>query len=198
MQEKLFRKAALEKLSSPEELDQLMQITSPRGWLVLVALLLLVGAVVVVGVFGVMPVQVGAVYCVLGKNDEAVLQAYVFVTAATDHDIQVGDPVQVVPFRVAHSSGQFIYGTVSSVSSRPVYAEEMDEVISSPDKVDEILDEFSSVLEVGVMLATHEDGSYQWSVEPPPEIDLLPDSPCETVITTDEQSPVTLILRELG
>lgn len=33
-----FRKAALDKLSSPEELDRLMQITSPGSWLLLAAL----------------------------------------------------------------------------------------------------------------------------------------------------------------
>jgi len=31
----IFRKVALERLSSPEQLDQLMQVTSPRGWLAL-------------------------------------------------------------------------------------------------------------------------------------------------------------------
>ncbi|HVG09671.1 MAG TPA: NHLP bacteriocin system secretion protein [Thermoanaerobaculia bacterium] len=34
----IFRKVALERLSSPEQLDQLMQVTSPRGWLALGAL----------------------------------------------------------------------------------------------------------------------------------------------------------------
>lgn len=31
----IFRKVALERLSSPEQLDQLMQVTNPRGWLAL-------------------------------------------------------------------------------------------------------------------------------------------------------------------
>ena len=31
----IFRKVALERLSSPEQLDQLLQVTSPRGWLAL-------------------------------------------------------------------------------------------------------------------------------------------------------------------
>jgi HlyD family secretion protein len=34
---KLFRKAALEKLASPERLDEMMQITSPIGWLAMIA-----------------------------------------------------------------------------------------------------------------------------------------------------------------
>ena len=37
MDKTIFREAALERLSSPEELDRLMQITTPRGWLALIA-----------------------------------------------------------------------------------------------------------------------------------------------------------------
>ena len=34
---KLFRKAALEKLASPERLDEMMQIIAPTGWLAVIA-----------------------------------------------------------------------------------------------------------------------------------------------------------------
>lgn len=43
----IFRKAALDRLSSPEQLDRLMQVTDPRGWLALAGLcaIILFGAV---------------------------------------------------------------------------------------------------------------------------------------------------------
>ncbi len=51
----MFRKEALEKLSSPEQLDQLLKVTSPRGWLALLGLGLLIAAVVVWGFVGSIP-----------------------------------------------------------------------------------------------------------------------------------------------
>jgi hypothetical protein len=36
MSQRLFRQKALEKLASPEQLDQLMSITTPRRWLMLI------------------------------------------------------------------------------------------------------------------------------------------------------------------
>jgi hypothetical protein len=39
MQRPIFRQAALDRLSSPEQLDQLIRITSPRSWLALAALI---------------------------------------------------------------------------------------------------------------------------------------------------------------
>lgn len=54
---KPFRKIALERLSSPEQLDQLMQVTDPRGWLALAAMIVLIGAVVVWGFVGSIPTE---------------------------------------------------------------------------------------------------------------------------------------------
>ncbi len=48
----VYRKAALDKLSSPEELDRLMQITGPGSWLLLAALGGVLLMVIGWGVFG--------------------------------------------------------------------------------------------------------------------------------------------------
>jgi HlyD family secretion protein len=57
-QQTLFRKAALERLSSPEQLDLLMEVTSSRAWLALLALGLLLAAGVLWSFFGVLPTRV--------------------------------------------------------------------------------------------------------------------------------------------
>lgn len=51
----LFRQTALERLSSPERLDTLMQITRPRAWIALGALIVVVGGAMVWGIYGHAP-----------------------------------------------------------------------------------------------------------------------------------------------
>jgi HlyD family secretion protein len=58
--EGLFRKEALERLSSPEQLDQLMQIVKPRSWLMLASLGGLTVAALAWSVWGQLPVRVSA------------------------------------------------------------------------------------------------------------------------------------------
>lgn len=53
----IFRKVSLERLSSPEQLDQLMQVTSPRGWLALWAMVAVAGAALLWGIFGSIPTE---------------------------------------------------------------------------------------------------------------------------------------------
>lgn len=53
----IFRKVALERLSSPEQLDQLLQVTDPKGWLALLALGALLLTSLGWGVFGSIPTE---------------------------------------------------------------------------------------------------------------------------------------------
>ena len=54
----LFRKSALEKLSSPEQLDRLMTVTSPRAWIALCGIGVLLLYTLVWSIFGQIPNKV--------------------------------------------------------------------------------------------------------------------------------------------
>jgi hypothetical protein len=58
MTKSIFRQISLERLSSPEQLDQLVRVTDPMSWLALLALSLVLVAAGVWGVFGSLPTQV--------------------------------------------------------------------------------------------------------------------------------------------
>lgn len=58
MEQKIFRDVSLKRLSSPEQLDQLIKVTSPRGWLALIALGLLLAAAVVWSFTGSLPTKI--------------------------------------------------------------------------------------------------------------------------------------------
>ena len=55
---RIFRQEALERLSSPERLDQLMQVVSPQNWLVFGTLLALLGLALTWAVVGRLPTTV--------------------------------------------------------------------------------------------------------------------------------------------
>lgn len=58
MDKKIFREASLERLSSPEQLDQLIKVTSPRAWLALIAIGLILSSIVVWGFYGSIPTKI--------------------------------------------------------------------------------------------------------------------------------------------
>jgi HlyD family secretion protein len=58
MGEELFRQSALDKLASPERLDVLMEVTSPKGWVALVTIGGLLLGLVIWSVFGSIPERI--------------------------------------------------------------------------------------------------------------------------------------------
>jgi HlyD family secretion protein len=56
---RLFRNASLERLSSPEQLDQLLSVTDARGWILLVSFVVLLSTAIIWGFVGSIPQNVG-------------------------------------------------------------------------------------------------------------------------------------------
>ena len=52
MSESLFRKKSMERISSPEEIDEYMRVTSPSMWLTLGAIILLLLAIFIWSITG--------------------------------------------------------------------------------------------------------------------------------------------------
>lgn len=81
----IFRKTALERLSSPEQLDLLMQITTPRGWVALLALGCLICCAVIWTIWGSIPTRIsghgilmktGGVSCIVPTSTGRVQNLY--------------------------------------------------------------------------------------------------------------------------
>lgn len=55
MNNKIFREVSIERLSSPEQLDQMMSVTSPRAWFALIALASILFTAIVWSILGSIP-----------------------------------------------------------------------------------------------------------------------------------------------
>lgn len=56
----LYRKSVLERISSPEQLDKVIKITSPLSWLALIGITLIIVATVIWSIWGKIPVTVSS------------------------------------------------------------------------------------------------------------------------------------------
>lgn len=91
-QQPVFRKASLDRLASPEQLDQLMQVTTPRGWVALLALCTLLLMAVVWGCTGRIPETVHGQGILIKSG--GVLQVVPSASGrVTDIAVSVGDVV---------------------------------------------------------------------------------------------------------
>ena len=73
-EKKLFREVALEKLSSPDELDNQLSIVSPIGWVALIAFIILIAGTLVWGFCGNISKRVNGEGIILYGNGITSLQ----------------------------------------------------------------------------------------------------------------------------
>lgn len=93
-QSSLFREEAVDKMLSPDDLDRLMRVTDPRGWLALIALTALLVPAVLWGVFGTIPTQVSADDGILLHSDAVHEVASQTSGIVTEVGVKTGDQVQ--------------------------------------------------------------------------------------------------------
>ncbi len=53
----VFRKKSMERVSSPEKLNDYIQVTTPSMWIVIAALIILLAGVLIWGIFGKISVK---------------------------------------------------------------------------------------------------------------------------------------------
>ncbi len=98
----LFRQQAVDSLSAPsDQLDKLLRVTSPRGWLALLALAAVVLAAILYGFLGSLPTTVSGQGLFLPPGgltriDATAAGAVSGVTVAVGDPIAEGDPVATI------------------------------------------------------------------------------------------------------
>jgi HlyD family secretion protein len=96
-----FRKQAIDKVSSPEQLDLLMQVTSPMGWLALTTVAVVIFVVLVWSVVGSIPDLVdGQGVLIRGERlNDVVATAtgtLLKITVSPDTDVTAGQVIAVI------------------------------------------------------------------------------------------------------
>lgn len=89
MSEKLFRKQSLDKVTSPEQLNDYVRVSNPGVWMILAAVIILLAGVCVWGVFGHMESRLATV----GAARDGDVTCY--VKEADIDRVKVGMPVQI-------------------------------------------------------------------------------------------------------
>jgi hypothetical protein len=115
MNEKLFRKKSLDRVSSPEQLNDYMKVSGPSVPIVIAAIIILLAAVCFWGVFGTVESKI-PIKAYMGND-----AAYCWVTADKARTITEGMTV-----RFENSAG-----SVQSVSSKPEKFDDMKSVTGS-------------------------------------------------------------------
>lgn len=105
MENNIFRKKSLEKIASPDKIDDYLKVSTPSAWMVLAALFLAFFSVAAWCVFGNIPTKVSGVGVKCGE------EILCFVTVEDGYSVEPGMKVEILP----GDSSDMVFGVVSRV-----------------------------------------------------------------------------------
>lgn len=133
MDNQLFRKKNVDKLSSPEQLNDYIKVSNPGVWMILGAIIVLLIGVCVWAIFGklntklsvAMVVKDGRAVCYLGENDAPSVSAGMAVELdGTEYEIA---DVAKEPIAVSQEMGDYFFHISGFSQGEWVYQAELGE-----------------------------------------------------------------------
>ncbi len=132
----IFRKAALDRLSSPDQLDALLSVTSPRSWLALLTALGLLALGVVWACIGTITTGVEGQGMIAHVET---LEAVLYLPADEIEQVRIGMPAEIVPSNARREKAGFVRGEVIAIAESPTTAAVLQDTFGDGQQAQELL-----------------------------------------------------------
>lgn len=196
MNDSLFRKKSLDRISSPDQLNDYIKVSNPSIWLIIGALLILATSFSVWSFNGNITSEVSCTGAFQSShsNIDTINSVVCYVDANYSSKIADGMPVRI--YDRAKPMSAYIEGKVVKVSSVPVCQADILGTYSSEFVADSILEAEYGV-QVLIKVSKTADGSFAWAnSEIGDETFVRVDGLCKVDIITESYTPVEFLFNK--
>jgi HlyD family secretion protein len=192
---KIFRQKALEKLQSPDRLDELLTVTAPSAWIVLAVLVTLLTALAGWAIGGSVQLRAEGEGVLVARPGNGGLEAVLYVSLADAPRIRPGMPAFISPLSAPQAQHGLLRGTVSGVEGGPSTSAEMLRNGENDALIQTWIAQ-GNLVEVRVQLVADpaRPGDYAWTLDNRGQVPLRDRTPMVGSVTVSEQRPFTLLL----
>ena len=183
----LFRKSSLERVSSPDQLNEYIKVTNPNLIVMLIGIFTILAAGVIWIFSGVIPktVAISGIVATDNSGQEAV---YCFIPLGTSKRLSEGMEAQISPNYADSEQYGYIKGTVKSIGKKIVTSEYLSSNFEDPGLFAPLLASASAENLVEVVLSMD-----KWSSDQGEKVDVRNGSLCEASIVVGGTKPYELI-----
>lgn len=164
MENNLFRKSSLDRISSPEQLSEYIKITNPSMWVVLVGILVMLVFAAIWGFTGTIPETVS----IQGISEGNTITLN--ISLAASKRLAVDMKAQVSPDYAPREEYGYINGRIAKIAAEPV----------------------NGLVKITVELDGN-NGRPSWSNKKGEAVQLTNGSDCTVLIVTKEMKPYELV-----
>lgn len=192
MDSNIYRKKAMDRVSSPEQLNEYIKIAGPGIWSILGGLAVVFVSFFVWGFMGSIPETVAFAGTALAPGGKP-MGVYCYLPIDETKRLEEGMEVRVSPSYTPKEQFGYIQGTVKSIGKTPVTVETLK--ILHGDNFAFLSIPSGNVIEVVVGLEER-DGILQWSTPKGASIHVMAGSTCTLTVVTAERRPYELLFKQ--
>lgn len=195
-QNEIFRKTNLERISSPEKLNDYIKVINPSVAIMLAALGLLLLGGLVWGFLGNIPLTVSASGAFYASEGGGSCDRLAVVVSAEDAgSLQEGMEVQVSPSTASRDTYGFIRGEITQIEPYPVTEDELAKLLGSDKLPSLIMPETAGILVIVALQGDPESASgLEWSSAKGSSVNVRPGTTATALMVLKNQRPIDLIL----
>ena len=192
----IFRKVAVDRLSTPEELDQLATLTTPRGWLALLGCAVLACTALLWGTLATIPITVqGRGMIISPAANIPQREAILYLSPEDAARVRPGMDTWLALAAVNEQEYGHLLGTISSVGELPASRAEILQTFRD-EALAEALGAEGALIEVRITLTADPASAsgYRWSLPRGRERLVGAGTPFTATIVTARERPISLLV----
>lgn len=186
----LFRKSSLEKVSSPEQLNEYIKVTNPSLIVILVTVFAMILSAMVWIFAGGLPKTVSLQGVVIGDSKGA-QKVYSYVSIGDSKRLSEGMTVQICPEYAPREEYGYINGKITSIGSEIVTSQYLNYKFENPQIILPLISAASK--ESNLIEIEMEMGN--WSNENGHSVEIVEGTLCEVSAIIGQTKPYELIFK---
>ncbi len=194
MKDSIFRKKSLDRISSPEQLNDYIKVSNTSIWLIIIALFIIAISFSVWAISGNITTEISGNGVFTGKDSDIVDSVICYIDANQASKISEGMQVRI--YDKLKSQNAFVTGKVYRISKEAVKQEDIMQSYSSEYIADSILD---AEYGVGVLITLNKslDDNYVWANnEKGDESFIKINELCKIDIITESITPIEFLFNQ--
>lgn len=186
----LFRKSSLERVSSPEQLNEYIKVTNPSLIVILVTVFAMILSAMVWIFAGGLPKTVSLEGVVMG-NSSGTQKVYSYVSIGDSKRLTEGTAVQICPEYAPREEYGYINGKITSIGDEIVTSQYLNYKFDNPQIILPLItaaSKESNLIEIEMEMG-------DWSNENGKNIEIVEGTLCEVSAIVGETKPYELIFK---
>ena len=204
----VFRKKSLERLSSPERLEQLIQVVKPQDWLALATLGALVVFALGWSIFGRIPITVSGRGVLIRSQQSGVtatgasssLVGLAYFKIGDGKRIQPGMKMMITPDTVKREEFGGMVGSVTAVSALPITKQSAADLIGNAELAEALVSQGGQMQAIAQLkLDPSTFSGYEWSsAKGSPHQKMSPGTTTSVRVILAEKAPIAFVFPVLA